>query len=259
MIAGADTRKRLVPFAAVFAAVYAALRLIPISAWIGIPGRVFTATEFFAPLLGTMLGPYAGSVAAVVGTFLGIMITGRMNFFGLDFLPVLMNALVLGFLIRGKWLVSVLLYSSVLVLFFVHPATLHFVPVPLQGGEIEIPYAWLHILTLLLLLSPFGRRSREWIRSGSVPKLTAAAVLLALVGTTAQHLTGNLLFASMATPLMGMTPETLHATWLATFWVYPFERLMIVLGATAVMVAAVKALNALGSNASGRTIPTTEG
>ena len=249
MIAGADSKKHLVPFAAMFAAVYGTLRLIPIAVWIGIPGRVFTASEFFGPLLGIILGPYAGSVAAIVGTYVGIVLTGRVNFFGLDFLPILANALVLGFLVKGKWSLSALLYSSLLILFFVDPATLHFVSIPLSSGGFDIPYAWVQIIAWLLLLSPLGRKSQGWIRSRSVPRMTVAAILMTLVGTTAQQLTGNLLFASMATPLMGISPEALGLIWATTFWVYPVERLIIVIGATVATIAAVKALDAIGPSA----------
>lgn len=246
MIAGEVSKKRLVPLAATFAAIYGTLKLVPISVWIGASGRVFTATEFVAPLLGIMLGPYAGSVAAVVGTFVSIVFTGRMNFFGLDFLPVTVNALVLGLMMRKRWLLSGLLYSALLVLFFVHPWTLHFISVPLLNGAIELPFVWLHILAWLLLLSPLGRKSVDWISGRTVSKATAAAFLLTLVGTTAQHLTGTLLFASMAGPLMGITPEKLALGWAAVFYVYPVERLMVVLAATLITAAVVKATKATG-------------
>jgi len=222
------------------------LRLIPISVWIGTSGRVFTATEFVAPLLGILLGPYAGSVVAVVGTFVGIVFTGRINFFGLDFLPVMVNALVLGFLMRRRWLFSALLYSGLLALFFVHPWTLHFVSVPLLNGEVELPFVWLHIVAWLLLLSPLSRKSAESISGRTVSKAAGGIFLFALIGTTAQHLTGTLLFASMAVPLMGMTTQTLMAGWVAVFYVYPVERLIIVLAATVVNVAVVRAVRVTG-------------
>lgn len=246
MIAGKMSKKRLVPLAATFAAVYAILKFVPISVWIGGTGRVFTATEFVAPLLGIMLGPYAGTVAGVVGTFLSISFTGRMNFFGLDFLPVSMNALVLGFLIRRKPLYSLLLYSALLVLFFLHPSTLHFVSVPFTNGAVSVPFIWLHIAAWVLLLSPLSRKSADWIIGGTVAKTTAAAFILTFIGTTAQHLTGTLLFASMATPLMGITPETLGIRWLAVFYVYPVERLVVILAAIVVTVAVVRAIRATG-------------
>lgn len=246
MIAGEIQRTRLIPLAATLAAIYGTLRLAPISVVIGGLGRVFTASEFIAPLLGIMLGPYAGSLAAVVGTFLGIIFTGRMNFFGLDFLPSMMNALVLGFLMRKRWLPSALLYLVLLVLWFVHPSALHFVSVPLPNGRLEFPFVWLHIVAWLFLLSPVSNRSVEWISGRSALRVTGAGSLLALIGTTAQNLTGNLLFASMATPLMGISPEALERIWSISFCVYPVERLIIVVGATTIIVAMVKALRAAG-------------
>lgn len=246
MIRPEMSKKRIVPLTAAFAAVYGTLKLVPISMWIGASGRAFTATEFFAPLFGIILGPYAGSVAAVVGTFLGILFTGRVNFFGLDFLPVMLNALVLGFLISRRWLISSLLYSALLVLFFIHPSTLHFISVPIPNGSIAFPFVWLHIIAWIILLSPLSKRSVEWISERDVSRAMIAACVLMLIGTTAQHLTGTLLFASMATPLMGISPKALEASWIAVFYIYPFERLMIVVGSTVVTLAVVRALKAAG-------------
>jgi len=240
------SKKRLVPLAATFAAIYGALRLIPFSLWIGASGRAFTATEFVAPLFGIMLGPYVGSVAAVVGTFLAIILTGRMNFFGLDFLPVLANALVLGFLIRKRWLLSFLLYSLLLALFFVHPATLHFMSVPLWGGRVEVPFIWFHIIAWLLLASPLSTKSIDWIYEPTPWRTTVGAGILTLIGTTAQHLTGTLLFATMAKPLMGISPEALNVTWSAVFYVYPVERLIVISAGTIVAAAVTRALIAAG-------------
>jgi hypothetical protein len=243
MIPAEISRKRVVPLAATFAAVFGLLRLMPISVIIGGSGRVFSTTEFVAPLLGIMLGPYVGSVAAVIGTFLGIMFTGRINFFGLDFLPSMMNALVLGILMRRRKIFAVTLYSALIVLFLVHPSTLHFVSVPVSGSTITVPFIWLHIITWILLLSPLSMKSIEWILGGSERKRVAAACFLSLIGTTAQHLTGTLLFASMAVPLMGMAPKALVATWTAVFYTYPLERLVVILpAATVITTAVVKAV-----------------
>jgi len=246
MIPGEISRRRHLPLAATFAAVYGTLRLVPFSLWIGASGRAFTATEFVAPLFGIILGPYVGSTAAVVGTFLGIILTGRMNFFGLDFLPVLANALILGLLIRKKWLLSFLLYSLLLALFFAHPATLHFMPVPLSGGRVEVPFVWFHVIAWLLLASPLSRKSIDWIYEPTAWKTTGGAAVLTLIGTTAQHLTGTLLFATMAVPLMGISTEALNVTWSAVFYVYPVERLMVIFAGTIVAAAVTRALIAAG-------------
>jgi hypothetical protein len=239
MIPAEISKKRVVPLAATFAAVYGLLRLMPIFVMIGGSGRVFSTTEFVAPLLGIVLGPYVGSIAGVIGTFLGIMLTGRMNFFGLDFLPIMMNALVLGLLMQRRRIPAVMLYSVLIVLFFAHPSTLHLVPVSFLGSSVAIPFIWLHIITWILLVSPLGMKSVEWISGVSEKKRVAAACILSLIGTTAQQLTGTLLFASMAVPLMGMTPKALEATWAAVFYTYPIERLGIILPPATVVTAAV--------------------
>ena len=239
MIPAEISKKRVVPLAATFAAVYGLLRLMPIFVMIGGSGRVFSTTEFAAPLLGIVLGPYVGSVAGVIGTFLGIMLTGRMNFFGLDFLPIMMNAAILGLLMRRRRIPAIVLYSALIALFLAHPSTLHFVPVSFLGSTVSIPFIWLHIITWIMLVSPLGMKSIEWISGASEKKRVTAACILSLIGTTAQHLTGTLLFASMAVPLMGMTPTTLNATWAAVFYTYPIERLAIILPAATVVTAAV--------------------
>lgn len=243
MIPAEISKKRIAPLAATFAAVYGLLRLMPIFVMIGGSGRVFSTTEFVAPLLGITLGPYVGSVAAVIGTFLGIMLTGRMNFFGLDFLPSMMNATILGLLMRRRMVPAVVLYSVLIVLFFVHPSTLHFVSLSLLGSTVLIPFVWLHIIAWIMLVSPMSMKSIGWIAGGSEKKSVAAACILSLIGTTAQQLTGTLLYASMAVPLMGLTPKALGATWAAVFYTYPIERLAIILpAATAVTAAVVKAI-----------------
>jgi hypothetical protein len=239
MIPAEISKKRVVPLAATFAAVYALLRLMPIFVMIGGSGRVFSTTEFAAPLLGIVLGPYVGSIAGVIGTFLGIMLTGRMNFFGFDFLPIMMNAAILGLLMRRRRIPAIVLYSALIVLFFTHPSTLHFVPVSFLGSTVSIPFIWLHIITWILLISPLSMKSIEWLSGASEKKRVAAACILSLIGTTAQHLSGTLLFASMAVPLMGMTPTTLNATWTAVFYTYPIERLAVILPAATVVTAAV--------------------
>jgi hypothetical protein len=102
-----------------------------------------------------------------------------------------------------------------------------------------VPFIWLHIVTWILLASPLSRKRTEWISGASEKKRVTAACVLSLIGTTAQHLTGNLLFASMAVPLMGMTPIALQVTWTAVFYTYPIERLAIILPPATVVTAAV--------------------
>jgi hypothetical protein len=109
----------------------------------------------------------------------------------------------------------------------------------LLGSTVSVPFIWLHILTWILLASPVSKKSIAWISGTSEKKRLIAACVLSLVGTTAQHLTGTLLFASMAVPLMGMSPTALQVTWTAVFYTYPIERLAVILPAATVVTAAV--------------------
>ncbi|WP_455363492.1 hypothetical protein [[Eubacterium] cellulosolvens] len=231
-------------FIASFAALYGVLRLVPIFAWIGGQGRVFTASDFVVSLYGILLGPYVGSASVIVGTFLGIAFTGRTTFFGLDFVPAMMNTLTLGFLIRRKRIVSVSLFTAMLVLFFLHPYTPNFLPVP--NTSIVFPFLWLHLLAYAVLLSPLNGKAVTWVTGPSTARMIPAVLVLSLIGTMAQHLAGNLLFASMATAVMGLTPSALALSWGAIFVVYPIERGLIVGVTTIVGAAVIKALRAAG-------------
>jgi hypothetical protein len=126
-----------------------------------------------------------------------------------------------------------------IALFFAHPSTLHFVSLSLLGSTVLIPFIWLHIIAWVILVSPMSTKSIGWISGRSEKKRVAAACILSLIGTTAQQLTGTLLYASMAVPLMGMTPEALGVAWAAVFYAYPIERLAIILPAATVVTAAV--------------------
>lgn len=231
-------------FIASFAALYGVLRLVPIFAWIGGQGRVFTATEFVVCLYGILLGPYIGSASVIAGTFLGIAFTGRTTFFGLDFVPAMMNTLTLGFVMRKRRIISVSLFTVMLVLFLLHPYTPKLLPVP--NTSIVFPFLWLHLLAFAVLLSPLSGRAEAWVTGPSTARMIPAVLLLSVIGTMAQHLAGNLLFASMATTVMGLTPRALALSWVAIFLVYPVERSVIVGVTTIVGAAVIRALRASG-------------
>ena len=88
---------------AIFAALYAALRIIPTVPMIG-TGATFHLSDILAPLYGILLGPFVGGAAILIGTFAAIGLGSSMPFLGLDFLPAFVVAISLGLLVRKKWL-----------------------------------------------------------------------------------------------------------------------------------------------------------
>src|SRR5665648_146369 len=151
---------------AIFSALYAALRIIPTIPMIG-TGATFHLSDILAPLFGILLGPYVGGISIIIGTFAAIGLGTPAPFFGLDFLPALVVAVSLGFLVKGKWLPVVILNILLLVGYAVNPLTVNFIVTPWGA----VPYLWMHIAAFLVLLSPLGRKAGRWIKEDTATKV----------------------------------------------------------------------------------------
>jgi hypothetical protein len=286
---------------AIFAALYAALRIIPTVPMIG-TGATFHLSDILAPLYGILLGPFVGGVSIIIGTFAAIGLGSSAPFLGLDFLPAFIVAISLGFLVRGKWLPVVILNAVLLVGYAINPLTVNFIVTPWG----TVPYLWMHIAAFIVLLSPLGRKAGEWIKTDtatkreksttkfvailaggvaalaigavllifglissgafSLPvavigglsmicgsallifkakmtKLTAGFAILAFIGTMMQHLMGGILYEGVLGQLTGaIKPEAFAATWNIVFYIYPWERLALIIGAVLVGVPVTRAL-----------------
>jgi hypothetical protein len=223
---------------AIFAALYAALRIIPTVPMIG-TGATFHLSDILAPLYGILLGPYVGGISIIIGTFAAIGLGTPVSFFGLDFLPAFVVAVSLGFLVKGKWLPVVILNALLLVVYVVNPLTSNVINTPWG----PVPYLWMHIAAFIVLLSPLGRRAGQWVKSPKTATITAGFVILAFIGTMMQHLTGGILYEVV----LGQITHTVLASaypgiWNFVFYIYPWERLALIIGAVVVGVPVTRAL-----------------
>jgi len=151
-------------------------------------------------------------------------------FMGLDFLPATVAAVSLGLLIKRQRILVIALNIVLLIAFLLHPNTSVFVNVPLSDITIPLPFAWLHIVALILLISPLGRKAVEWVSTLTATKAATGIAILFFVGTMMQHLTGNLLFETiMAQPIGGIPIEGYPDIWASIFFVYPIERAALVI------------------------------
>jgi hypothetical protein len=222
----------------IFAALYAALRLLPAMPMIGVDGY-FSLSDIVAPVYGILLGPYIGGASVMVGTFSAIAMGRPVRFLFMDFLPALVNAMALGFLMRGKWWPVVTLNAALLIGFIVNPLTTIFITI----GEISIPFFWLHIVAFAVLISPLGRRAGQWIQTLKITKLSAGLTILAFVGTMMQHLMGNILTEVVRGQILDiMSPEAFVGMWNIIFFTYPWERLVLVIFAVIVGIPLIKVL-----------------
>ena len=221
--------------AAVFAALYFVLRSLPVLPMIGISGR-FTAGDFLLTTIVLVTGLWSGVLSVLVGTIVAYPLSGT-PFLGLDFLPGVMNILITGLVLQNRRRIAAGIYTVILLVFIANPYSLLF-------GYGYVPYAWLHILGLIVLSSPIAARIPAWVK-GSGSRQFGAIAALAFVGTMAQHLTGGLLFEFTLGLVQRSTTEVLRNIWQIIFWVYPTERLVIVLISTLISTGLLKSVKRL--------------
>ncbi len=223
---------------AIFSALYAILRYIPLGPMIGMPAT-FSFADALAPLLGILLGPFAGGISVIIGTFSAAALGKPLFFLGLDFLPAFLNCVAMGLLIKRKWIPVTILYAVLLGIFLVSPYTL----LTVQVGSLAVPFVWLHVVALIVLISPLRAKAVDNIKKFNIPRLTLSLAVLVFIGTMLQHLTGNLLFQLILGPPIGnWTVEQFAATWTLAFYAYPFERLLMVLIAVIIGVPLIVAV-----------------
>lgn len=227
---------------AIFAALYAVLRAIPTVPMIGVPGASFSLSDILAPIYGIILGPYVGGLSVLIGTFTAMSVKPPV-FLGLDFLPGFVNAVALGFLVRRKWLPVIALNITLLLAFVLNPLTLTFVNIPVGNTGFAFPFIWLHIAALIVLISPLGLKATQWAETLKSTKAIAGFAILAFIGTMMQHLTGGILYENIFVYVTNfMTPQSLALRWQVVFFLYPWERLILIVLAVVVGVPLIRAL-----------------
>ncbi|MBS7658869.1 MAG: ECF transporter S component [Candidatus Bathyarchaeia archaeon] len=233
---------------AVFSALYFVLRMIPTFPMIGVSGGSFALADILAPLYGLILGPFIGGFSIIIGTFLAILAGKPIVFMGFDFLPALMNALIIGLIIKKKPVLAISLNALIFVLFLLHPYTAITVPIKFSQFETQFFFPWLHLIAFIILVSPVREKTVKWLSESLKTKIIAVSILT-LIGTMVQHLTGSLLWETIYGIFMGKAPEAFKLLWRAIFWVYPFERVFIVIISVIIGVPLLKVKETLISKA----------
>jgi hypothetical protein len=229
-----DTKR--ITLTASLAALYIIPRTLPLDKLIGISGSI-TWSGIITPVLGVFLAPSYGIFAVFIGTMIAAFIpgsAGTLKFGGLDFLGGALNVALISFLVRGRRTEATFMYLAALGLFVINPNTEIFVgskfpnlPVPFQWLRIPsppVPYLWLHLVALAVLVSPLTRNIGDTFVSGARRQLAKAVFVAAFIGTMIEHVTGGILFATIV-------GKGALLSWPFIFLAYPFERVIIALGA----------------------------
>ena len=237
-----NTRTKIIASIAIFSALYGVIRLVPLGPMIGLSAS-FSVSDSLAPLYGIILGPFTGGISVVIGTFLAMVLGKAPVFLGLDFLPALINAVALGFLIKRKWKLVVILNLVLIVVFLLSPYSLLLAEIPIGAGTFAFPFVWLHIAALIVLISPLRSKAVSWIENLKTAYLPWGLAIFAFIGTMMQHLMGNLVFEfTWGVPIGGLTAEGFQGIWTLAFFAYPVERAVLVLITVLVGVPLVRIL-----------------
>jgi hypothetical protein len=216
-----DTRR--LTLTATLAAVYVVFRAIPIDQLIGINGAI-TAAGMIAPVIGILLEPAYGIVAVFTGTMVASLFPWNpIKFGGLDFLPGALNVTLVSLAVRGRRTEATLMFLITIALFIINPYTRIFVGSSLLSPP--IPYIWMHLAALVVLVSPLTKDLETRLTSHQYASLIRPVAVLAFTGTMIEHLTGGILFATVV-------GKGALRFWSVIFLVYPIERTILVIGAT---------------------------
>jgi len=224
-----------------FTAIYAVFRYFPTFPMIGLSGTSFRAGDFVAPVIAILLGPWFAVPCIIFGTVIDYAFAPPI-FAGLDFLPATVGVLIAGLISRGRvgWAAGI--YAFLLSLFIALPLSAFWIR---TVWGYRVPFAWLHIIALLVLISPLGFKTPKWIRSSKGGALVLGVAVTILTATMAQHITGGILYELILFPVIHVTTLS-RATffWSFIFYLYPIERLVITAVATTFVVAFLRALRA---------------
>jgi hypothetical protein len=227
---------RKLTLTATLAALYALGRMIPVSRLIGPISGTITTGGIIAPLMGIMLEPSYGVAAVLVGTMVGSLVPWNpLKFAGLDFLPGALNVVMVSFAVRGKKSRSIVMFLFILSLFLVTPNTEIFVG---KFYSPPVPYLWLHLGALVVLISPLSNQLATRLSSTNRAFVLLAVTVLAFSGTMIEHVTGGVLYALFA-------GRGALGFWPVIYLAYPVERLILVAGAVLVCTPTITLLRSV--------------
>ncbi len=226
-----------------FSALYAVFRYLPTFPMYGLPGTSFRAGDFLAPMLGILLGPWLAIPCIIIGTVINYAVVPPF-FLGLDFLPACTAAVVAGLITSARTKYAITLYASLLGIFLVLPLSTFWIQTP---GGYQIPYTWLHIAALVILVSPLGLSAYKLTKTSAGWTLAMGVLITVLAATMAQHLTGGILEELILFPTFKITtPHGAYIYWSVIFYLYPVERFIITAVTTIFGVSIIRAVRTSG-------------
>jgi len=179
---------KTVSFIGVFAAFHATLYLIsPAFLW-----RSWAI--YLSPIEGTVLGPLAGFIAALIGSIIGrVLLPSPLWMFGVIAEPL--SVMAAGFLTRGKWQPVIALYGVMFAAYFISP----------MGQSLPL-WPMLDTIVAVCLVYPAAKLSKN-LFSESVKLLPVSLVIISFVTVATDGLTRVFMFIPAGLySVLGLSP-----------------------------------------------------
>lgn len=215
-----------------FAALYVVFSVWNLFPVVGVQGRFINAAVITAPLMGMILGPFYGVLSITIGGVASAFLSPFGVFGPLSFLPHAAAAFASGMLTAKKQAVCAISYFLLFVVFARFPSS---------GPASLWPFMlWLDFIGLIVLTSPLQTKATKYLNEKTCSfHLGLGVFATCLSATLFGHIVGCILFEILYWP---MSIEWWRATWQTLTFIYPIERIMIVVVATVVGTTLIKAL-----------------
>ena len=243
-------KTKTIALVTVFAALHFILSLLPDIPCVGAPKVGIDLGASFASIFGAVLGPYAGGLAALIGTLIAYA-WGGGGPYGLPFiLCPAMNAITVGLMFRKKFAAAAAVMAALIMSFWftpiVQPVSEHWV--------VGLAATFDKIIALALIAPTAWMMKRSGALSGEGYSVRASALtfaqlfVIAFIGNEADNALGNTVFALpiVFNGVYGLMLESVRALFVASPFVYPVVRLIQASLAAVVGLPLMRALEARG-------------
>lgn len=227
----------------IFASLYAVLAAIPLFPVVGLVGKSFTLAVIIAPLVGLIIGPHRGALAASIGGFIAWSITQFGPLFQFSFVPGAATALGSGYLYKGKWKQLVVIYAVFFLALAFYPA--------IGPMWLYPPYLWFQLLGLIVLIS-LARVKLKALGNSRMQTLSFKVGAISFASTLFGHIIGGLIFNAIYFPAFYPSIDYWRGLWQILVFVYPLERSIVVLVSVLIGAPLIKALLTHGFEIGGK-------
>ncbi|MFO7835414.1 MAG: hypothetical protein R6V83_02075 [Candidatus Thorarchaeota archaeon] len=207
----------------IFAAFQLVLSMVPLYL-LGMGGGFISWGLVSAPIIGFLLGPFYGLLAVMIGSILGTLFFNIGGILG-PIIPIfapMASALVAGSIRFKRYHVVTGVFILGLAIYLLGPI-----------GLVTAPYLWLHtiaaflsILVLTPVISHKFDRILEPTECGTKGKSSVFVWLTGFLALMADHLVGATMSQYYFIYVLEMETNPLAASYLATIFIYPIERIL---------------------------------